>query len=138
MNIKVKKLRPNAQVPKKSNEFAGAYDLFISDYTLYEYGIEIKTGIALEIPNGYRGIIVPRSSISKTPLLLHNSQGVIDSDYRGELLIKLALFGDMPELNRGDRIAQIYFEKVLDVFFIDAVNLSESDRGHGGFGSTGK
>jgi len=138
MRISVKKLRPNAQVPQQSNEFAGAYDLFVSDWDLYEYGIVVKTGIALEVPTGYRGIVVPRSSISKQPLFLHNSTGVIDSDYRGEILLKFALFGQEFDIKRGDRIGQLYIEEVIPVDFIETIQLNETDRGGKGFGSSGR
>lgn len=138
MRIGVKKLRPNAQLPQQSNEFAGAYDLFVSDWDLYEYGIVVKTGIAIEIPTGYRGIVVPRSSISKQPLFLHNSIGVIDSDYRGEILLKFALFGQEFDIKRGDRIGQLYIEEVIQVEFIETIQLSETERGTKGFGSSGR
>jgi dUTP pyrophosphatase len=138
MRISVKKLRPNAQLPQQSNEFAGAYDLFVSDWDLYEYGIVVKTGIALEIPTGYRGIVVPRSSISKQPLFLHNSTGVIDSDYRGEILLKFALFGQEFDIKRGDRIGQLYIEEVIPLEFIETIQLNETERGGKGFGSSGR
>ena len=109
----------------------------------YEYG----TGLAMEIPEGYVGLIFPRSSISKTDHYLRNSVGVVDSGYRGEIKIRMSaptntlnclwLLGG-EEYKEGDRVAQLVIMKLPSVNFQEVEELSDTDRGEGGFGSTGK
>ena len=100
----------------------------------YEYG----TGLAMEIPEGYVGLVFPRSSISKTDHYLRNSVGVIDSGYRGEIKIRMStpLLGGV-EYKEGDRIAQLVIMKLPWVNIEEVEELSDTDRGDGGFGSTG-
>jgi dUTP pyrophosphatase len=103
------------------------------------------TGIAMEIPKGYVGLVFPRSSIRKTDLSLTNCVGVIDSGYRGEIQATFKkVFGkndiriDEMDYKVGDRIAQIMIIPYPSVTFIESDELSDSERGEGGFGSTGK
>ena len=152
VDIKVKKLNKDAVIPSYINTGDGAVDLYAtSKEPNEEYGfIEYGTGLSLEIPNGYVGLIFPRSSISKTALILSNSVGVIDSGYRGEVKVRFwlnteaasyVINGEQPTLgyyNIGDRVAQLMVLPCPEMNFIKEESLSESDRGQGGFGSTGK
>lgn len=98
----------------------------------------VSTGISLAIPEGFVGLIFPRSGLASRGITLANSVGVIDSDYRGE--IKVALVNrslDTIALQRGDRVAQIVFLRVTQFPFIQSPTLDTTDRGTGGFGSTG-
>lgn len=101
-----------------------------------------KTGISLEIPTGYVGLVFPRSSICKKRMILSNSVGVIDSGYRGEIVFKFKnLSGeDWPNsflYSPGDRVGQIIIVPFPNIKLVESLDLSESDRGNGGFGSTG-
>lgn len=139
MNIKIKRLHPNAVIPKYAKPGDAAMDLTVTskDWTGTHDFVTYSFGIALEIPEGYVGLIFPRSSIYKTGQMLTNSVGVIDSGYRGEL--KAVMTND-PALryNVGDRAAQIIIIPYPQVTFEEVAELSDSDRGAGGFGSTGK
>jgi len=141
MNVKVKKLHPNAVIPSYAKSGDAGMDLvateIISNTTL---DITYGTGIALEIPEGFVGLIFPRSSIRKYELALSNSVGVIDSGYRGELQATFkrtnTLFPDAYKV--GDRIAQIMIIPHPPIEFVEVEELSNTERGAGGFGSTGK
>ena len=138
--IKVKKLHPDAVIPKYAKEGDAAMDLVAvskkwnEDNTQVTYG----TGLAMEIPKGFCGLLFPRSSVSKTTLSLANCVGVIDSGYRGEVMLKFRYLkeGDVYEI--GDRVGQIMLAPVWLISFIEVDELSDSERGEGGFGSTGK
>jgi len=100
----------------------------------------IKTGLKVEVPKGYELQIRPRSGVSlNTSLLIPNSPGTIDSGYRGEVGIILWNAGDTPhKVKKGDRIAQVVVQKIPDVIHIEAIELSMTERGESGFGSTGE
>ena len=154
MRVQIKKLNPLAQIPSYAKEGDAGMDLIatsiISDTpTQITYGL----GIALEIPNGFVGLVFPRSSIRKTGLQLSNSVGVIDSGYRGELQATFnKLFGGEAMYDEmkvkeiqpndfykvGDRVAQIMIIPHPPIEFEEANELSDTERGEGGFGSTGK
>ena len=157
MRVQIKKLNPLAQIPSYAKEGDAGMDLIatsiISDTpTQITYGL----GIALEIPNGFVGLVFPRSSIRKTGLQLSNSVGVIDSGYRGELQATFnkvfggeAMYDEMKVNNAsltnvndwytvGDRVAQIMIIPHPPIEFEEADKLSDTERGEGGFGSTGK
>ena len=141
MKIKFKKLSENAVMPKRGSEWAAGYDLTATskkwnrEFSVWEYG----TGIAVEIPDGYVGLIFPRSSIYKTGFSLTNSVGVIDSDYRGEIMAKFAdtYLGDVEGYKVGDRICQMIIMPVPEVEYVEVEELSETERGCGAYGSTG-
>lgn len=99
----------------------------------------VSTGLFIEIPTGYEGQVRPRSGLSiKHGISLINCTGTIDSDYRGELRIPIVnLSNDSYTIKRGDRIAQIVFAQVEQAELVEVESISETDRGHGGFGSTG-
>jgi deoxyuridine 5'-triphosphate nucleotidohydrolase len=150
LKIKLQKLTEDARMPIKGSEHAAAYDVYAHSITSKEDGkVVVGLGFKTEIPKGYKGIIVPRSNLTKFFWILNNSYGVIDSDYRGEWM---AVFTSIPVLinthdvhvgttsfpyNVGDRVAQIYFEEVLPISFDVVPELEVSERGEGGFGSTG-
>lgn len=100
----------------------------------------VPTGLSFEIPEGFEVQVRPRSGLSlKTQLLVVNSPGTIDADYRGEVKIILGNFGDTAEvISHGDRIAQLVVAPITQVKFIEVESLSETQRGEGGFGSTGR
>jgi len=143
LKIKLQKVTEDARMPIKGSEQAAAYDVYAHSITdKGGYKMCVGLGFKTEIPRGYKGIIVPRSNLTKFNWVLNNSYGVIDSDYRGEWM---AIFtpiingGAVPEFpyGIGDRVAQIYFEEVLPVSFDVVPELEASERGEGGFGSTG-
>jgi dUTP pyrophosphatase len=137
MKIKIKKLVPEAIIPKYSKKGDAGMDVFaISKKESYNF-IEYGTGLSFEIPEGYACLVFPRSSISNKSLSLCNSVGVLDSGYRGEL--KLRFYKHKREdYQIGERIGQIIIIPFPEVEFEEADKLSETARGDGGFGSTGK
>ncbi|MCL2018668.1 MAG: dUTP diphosphatase [Oscillospiraceae bacterium] len=143
MNIKVKKLNENAKLPFRATSGSAGADLFARiEHTvrLEPSGRElIPTGLSLEIPEGFGGFIFPRSSLaSKHGVSLSNCVGVIDSDYRGELKIPVINHGtDAFEIGDGDRIAQLVVMPFCTAEFSIDNELSVTERGDGGFGSTG-
>ena len=141
MKVKIKKLNENAVIPTYAKDGDAGMDLIATSITSdtpeeITYGL----GIALEIPEGFVGLVFPRSSIRKTGLQLSNSVGVIDSGYRGELqaTFKKTNGLDSVAYKVGDRIAQIIIIPYPEIVFIESEELSETERGSGGFGSTGK
>jgi len=154
MKVRIKKINPLAEIPTYAKDGDAGMDVIatsiISDTpTQITYGL----GIALEIPNGFVGLVFPRSSIRKTGLQLSNSVGVIDSGYRGELQATFnKLFGGEAMYDEmkvkeiqpndfykvGDRVAQIMIIPYPPIEFDEVNDLSETERGDGGFGSTGK
>jgi dUTP pyrophosphatase len=151
MKVRIQKLNPLAQIPSYAKDGDAGMDVIatsvISDTPeQITYGL----GIALEIPKGFVGLVFPRSSIRKTGLQLSNSVGVIDSGYRGELQATFnKIFGsegfyDETKMQTnefykvGDRVAQIMIIPHPPIEFEEANKLSDTERGEGGFGSTGK
>jgi dUTP pyrophosphatase len=143
LKIKLQKVTEDARMPIKGSEHAAAYDVYAHSITFPSHNkVCIGLGFSTEIPRGYRGIIVPRSNLTKHDWIMNNSFGVIDSDYRGEwMVIFTSLKEDMLTnalpYGVGDRVAQIYFEEVVAVTFDVVPELEPSERGEGGFGSTG-
>lgn len=166
MEIKIKRVRESAQLPTKAHTTDAGFDLYADTKHFDEHGNTVYgTGVAMEIPEGYVGLIFPRSSNASKDLLLSNAVGVIDSGYRGEIMAKfkptvnllnpLRFWWDCfvrrkdkislkrydihgQEYNVGDRIAQIIIMPYPDVQFVEVDELSDSDRGIGGYGSSGK
>lgn len=144
MQVKIKKLSPDAVIPTYAKNGDAGMDIvatrLISD-TLDS--VTYGTDIAMEIPEGFVGLIFPRSSIRKTNLQLSNSVGVIDSGYRGEIQATFNKIQGVTEYVRerylvGDRIAQIIILPYPEVEFEEVDELNNTERGEGGFGSTGK
>ena len=142
--IKVKKLRAGAHLPTYGTEFSAGADLYAcleADVTIAPGETKkIPTGLAMEIPAGYAGLIYARSSLgTKRGLAPANKVGVVDSDYRGEFMIFLHNHGAEPQtIQHGDRVAQLLVTPVFTPGFVEAEDLSDTVRGTGGFGSTGK
>ena len=140
MKVKIKKLHPNAVKPKYAKESDAGMDL-VATNIISETPSQITygTGLAIEIPDGMVGLIFPRSSIRNTGLTLSNSVGVIDAGYRGELQATFNKNGVKDEFYKiGDRIVQIIIVPHPIIQIVEVDELSESSRGIGGFGSTGK
>jgi len=138
--VKIKKLDPNAVIPKYSKDGDAGMDLTITDIKENTgFSITYGFGIAIEIPKGYVGLIFPRSSVRNQDLILSNCVGVIDSGYRGELqaTFKKTQGLDSFSYNVGDRGAQIIIIPYPQIEFVETDNLSDTERGDAGFGSTG-
>ena len=140
MQIRFKKLRPDAILPKRATDGAAGFDLTAVSQTWKDGGkVHYDTGIAVEIPAGYAGLVFQRSSVYKTGLSLCNAVGVIDADYRGSIQFVFRInYGGCSPYKPGDRIGQIVFVPVPAVELVEASELSETARGAGGYGSTGK
>ena len=151
MKIKVKKLHEDAVLPKSANDTDAGFDLVaIDDGEETETYIQYNTGIAVQPENGYHTEIFPRSSISKTDLILANSIGLVDQDFRNEVMCRFKvvpnqliinstfghLFWQPKKYKKGDKIAQLVIRKTERASFEWADNLNETERGMGGFGST--
>lgn len=143
MNIKIKKIKENATVPTRGSAYAAGYDLYACTEGDIQINpgetVKIGTGLCFQIPEGYFGGVFARSGLAtKQGLRPPNCVGVIDSDYRGEVIV--ALYNDSSEtriVSPGDRVAQMIILPFLEVNFIQANELDSTDRGCGGFGSTG-
>jgi dUTP pyrophosphatase len=141
MKVKIKKLHPNAVKPKYAKESDAGMDLVATSIiSNTSFQITYGLGIALEIPDGMVGLVFPRSSIRNTELMLSNSVGVIDAGYRGELQATFNKLNGLDSIayNVGDRVAQIVIVPHPIIQIVEVDELSESSRGIGGFGSTGK
>ena len=142
MNVLIKRLNPAAVMPKYATDGSAAVDLTYTGMDFYlqpNQSVLLETGLAMAIPEGMVGLIVPRSGMgAKRGLVIGNLTGVIDSDYRGEVLVCLWNRGDeRQEIKRFDRIAQMLFQPVVQVGFEEVFGvLPETVRGAGGFGST--
>jgi dUTP pyrophosphatase len=143
MQVKIKKLNENAVIPSYAKDGDAGMDLVATSIisetqTQITYGI----GLALEIPKGFVGLIFPRSSVRKTRLMLSNCVGVVDSGYRGELQATFNKVNQNSQAENdykvGDRIAQIMIIPHPPIEFEETDELSDTERGEGGFGSTGK
>lgn len=147
MEVKIKKLSENAVIPTRGSEQAAGLDLYALDDERLAYPININphetvmvhTGISIAIPNGFFGGVYPRSGLaSKKGLRPANCVGVIDSDYRGEVMVALHNDSDKPKtIMPGDRIAQLIIQPYEVAVFNKVDDLDDTDRGSGGFGHTG-
>lgn len=144
MNVNVKKLRPDAILPAYGSEEAAGADLYacLEEPVIIAPGKTafIPTGLSMELPRGYAGLVYARSGLAcKQDLAPANKVGVIDSDYRGEFIVALHNHGSEERcVKSGDRIAQLVVTPVLSPSFTEVDSLSRSQRGCGGFGSTGR
>lgn len=139
MKVKIKKLHTSAFVPQYAKDGDAGLDLTITTIKDEPFQVTYGFGIAIEIPKGYVGLVFPRSSIKKTDLVLSNSVGVIDSGYRGEIQATFKkLAGSVShKYFVGDRAAQLIIIPYPSIEFEEVTELSETERGTGGFGSTG-
>ena len=143
MKVNIKKLNDKATIPSYGSEYAAGADL----YACVEGDVEVKphatvvipTGIAIELPLGYAGLIYARSGLAtKKGLAPANKVGVVDCDYRGEVKVALHNHSEVPQtVSSGERIAQLVITPYLTAQFVEAEELSQTVRGAGGFGSTG-
>ena len=156
LKINIETCHENAVIPEYQNYGDAGMDLVATEKIKDNaFQLWFKTGLKIEIPNGYVGLIYPRSSISKKDLMLANSVGVIDSGFRGEVQVRFNKTGDfhpyryqvgeiqvrfnknITEYQVGDRIAQLIILPYPQVSFNEVDSLEDSERGKGGFGSTG-
>jgi dUTP pyrophosphatase len=141
MRVPLKQLDPGLPVPRRSHPGDGGVDLYARHAARLEPGTRdaIPTGIAVAIPEGHAGLVVPRSGLAlRHGLSVVNSPGLVDSGYRGEVCVILVNLGEEAvEIARGDRIAQFVVVPVGSVVFAIVEELPDSERGEGGFGSTG-
>ena len=163
MEVKIKKLNENAQIPKYADNGCAGMDIVATSVNITDDYIEYGTGLAFEVPPGYVMLIFPRSSNSNKDLILSNSVGVLDSSYRGELRFRYKRHYRITDIDTagvanyvpyncsdsfawssnkiyavGDRIGQIIILPYPQITFKEVAELSETERGTGGFGSTGK
>lgn len=162
IQVKFKKTSPEAKIPVKATEHAGAYDVFATEIIKESDDCYVvKLGFAVEFPQNYKLMIAPRSSITKTKWNIQNTPGIGDSDFRGEYSIRFRAFPEELEVLKdvwpwsetpkrykliypefpykaGERCAQIYFQEILEVNFFETDFLNETKRGSGAYGSTGK
>lgn len=150
MEVRIKKLHPNAVIPTYAKDGDAGMDLTAVTKSYDRDGnIVYGAGLAFEIPKGYVGLVFPRSSISNLDITMSNCVGVIDSGYRGEVTAKFKpamLFNreQRPIIlnnriyNVGERIAQLIIIPYPQITFVEADELSETERGAGGYGSSGK
>lgn len=142
--INIKKLTDTAKTPTRGSEHAAGYDLYAdvkNQVMISPHETEkIGTGLAIEIPDGYFGAIFARSGLAaKEGLRPANCVGVCDSDYRGEYIVAVHNDSDQPRvIDPGERIAQLVVMPYLAVTFEEVTELTDTNRGEGGFGSTGK
>jgi dUTP pyrophosphatase len=142
-SLKVKRVRSHARLPRRATERSTGLDLFAcldepGYLTLGCQPTRVPTGIALEIPQGFDAQVRPRSGLSARGVGV--AFGTIDSDYRGEVLVTMYVFGSLAEyrINDGDRIAQLVVTRLADLPLVEVKELSDSARGSGGHGSTGR
>lgn len=150
MEVKIKKLRPNAVIPKYAKPGDAGMDLVAATKWYDRHGnVCYGSGIAIEIPYGYAGLVLPRSSNATKHLLLSNSVGLIDSGYRGEITAKFKMTyskivnGQLyhyhdKEYEIGERFAQLMLVRYPFVEFVEVDELTQTERGKGGYGSTGE
>jgi dUTP pyrophosphatase len=140
LKVKIKKTHKDAVIPEYAKQGDAGLDLTAVDYS-YDSSTETITyftGLAVEIPEGHVGLLFPRSSIFKTPLMLSNSVGVIDSGYRGEVMLKFRVLDhDITTYTPGSRVGQLIIMPYPQIQFEEVEELSDSERGSGGYGSSG-
>lgn len=146
MKLKIKKLNENAVIPSYAKDGDACFDLTCVSVNIEDKYIEYGTGLAVEIPKGYVGLIFPRSSVTKKDLMLKNGTGIIDSGYRGEISFRFHRFTHellgmtipMPDIYEiGERVGQMMILPYPTVEFEEVDELSDTERGKGGYGSTG-
>lgn len=139
MEVKVKKVIDCAVMPTKAHAADAGFDLRACKVKRVGFDeIVCHTGLAFEIPDGHVGLLFPRSSIARTAMMLKNSVGVLDSCYRGEVTFKFRQLDNGDTYNVGDKIGQIIIMPYPEIVFVESDNLSDTERGSGGYGSTGR
>ena len=144
LTVEFAKLSDEAKLPTQGSPQAAGWDLYALEETLVEKrkSTMIKTGLAVAIPEGWEGQIRCRSSLGKKGMIMPNGIGTIDSDYRGELMVLATWIGEQENftVKKGERVAQLLFAPVPKVTIVETKyeDLGETERGTGGFGSTGE
>lgn len=146
MQLKVKKLTPESVLPKYANDGSNGLDLTVTAVVIHPEYAEFRTGIAVEIPKGYVGLLVPRSSVSEKNLVMANSCGIIDENYRGEISMRFKVLDSTSHgafkysklYAQGERCGQLLVIPCPKLEVMEVESLDETVRGTGGFGSTGK
>ena len=139
MDVKIKKLNENAVIPRYAHHTDAGLDLVaVSKSKDRDGNVVYGTGLAFEIPDGFVGLVFPRSSVSARCMTMANCVGVIDSGYRGEVTAKFRPHLFAKPYDKDDRVAQMIIMPYPHVDLVEVDELSESDRGDGGYGSTGK
>jgi len=137
MQVNIKKLHPDAVIPKYAKPGDAGLDLTAIDVIADGSTLTYKTGLAVEIPPWHVGLLFPRSSVYKTGQTLTNCVGVIDSGYRGEIMLKYTLSPYAKEYGIGDRVGQLLIIPYPKIEFNEVDDLTSTERGSGGYGSTG-
>ena len=141
MKVGIKKLHPDAIIPKYAKSGDAGLDLTATEIIKEEaFQVTYGTGLAVEIPLGYVGLLFPRSSVRNYQLALSNCVGVVDSGYRGEIQFTFNKTGGVPskKYEVGERVGQMIILPYPEIELVELDNLSSSERGEGGFGSSGK
>lgn len=140
MQVRIKRLSDEAVIPTQGTTGSAGFDLTAISINIVEneeFGyIEYGTGISVAIPEHHVGLLFPRSGISNTGLILSNSVGVIDSDYRGEIKLRFKYIAGTKYYNVGDRVGQLVILKLPSIIFKEVEELNNTGRGNKGFGST--
>ena len=134
--MKFKLLTPTAKAPTKGTDGSAGYDLYVDDVEWHRHSQMVKYGVSVEIPKGYVGLIIERSSLHHRDIKIMNTLGVIDSDYRGELMTPVMIPNHTMVVN-GERLTQLVVVPCLNTPVEIVEELSNTERGEGGFGSTG-
>lgn len=138
MRVYFKKLHENAKLPKYANPGDAGLDLTAMRVEQGPYYWTYGTGLAMSLPEGYAGLIFPRSSVSNTRHSLANSVGLIDSGYRGEIMFRFRIENyNQPPYKIGDRIGQLLILPYPEIQVLETTELNNTSRGTGGFGSSG-
>lgn len=142
LNLQFQLKHPDAKLPTRGTEGSAGLDLYAVDWDMMEgiAALEYSTGLAVAIPEGYVGLLFPRSSITNVDIRLANCVGVIDSDYRGEIKMRFDRIGEGPVEHyfAGDKIGQLVIVPCPRFDPVQVDSLPETQRGTGGFGSTGR
>lgn len=142
--VKIAKTDRNARMPTKGSANAAGWDLYCLEETVVNFrtSVKIRTGLRVAIPEGFEGQVRARSSLGSKGLILPHSIGTIDSDYRGELFVLMTWIGqgESYKVKSGERIAQLVIAPIPNIQFseVEVGGLGETERGEGGFGSTGR
>ncbi len=138
VKLKIKRLNPEAKIPKHAHEGDACMDIYSISKEEKEKFIEYGTGLAFEFPKDYAMLVFPRSSVTKKDLILKNSVGVLDSSYRGELKLRFYKTTNEAEVyDIGEKIGQIMLIPLPEIEIQETEEIENSSRGDGGFGSTG-
>ncbi len=144
MVVKIARTDPDARMPTKGSQHAAGWDLYSLEDTVVPFrsSVKLRTGLHVAIPKGFEGQVRARSSLGSKGLILPHSIGTIDSDYRGELFVLMTWIGegDSYLVKSGERIAQLVIAPIPEIGFseVSMEDLGSTDRGDGGFGSTGR